>query len=298
MSYLYQISGSKTLSGMHNRHNKSPRQYSDKIGEITGRYPALWSADFLFESEDIENRSTMTKEAIVQWKAGALINLMWHACNPAISEPCTWNEGEGPRSYLNESEWQELITGGTQLNNRWKKQMDQVAYHLKNLEMAGVEVLFRPLHEMNQGAFWWGGRPGPSGTRRLYQLTHDYFTKDKGLKNLIWIWDVQDFDTLKDDLINYNPGSEYWDVAALDIYQGYATWKYTAMVSASQGKPIAIGECAQLPDPELLRLEPKWTFFMSWSELTFEYNSEEKIRNLYNDQNVITRNRLKYLTPL
>jgi hypothetical protein len=26
---------------------------------------------------------------------------------------------------------------------------------------------------MNQGEFWWGGRPGPQGTLRPYQITHD-----------------------------------------------------------------------------------------------------------------------------
>jgi hypothetical protein len=32
---------------------------------------------------------------------------------------------------------------------------------------------------MNQGAFWSGGRPGENGTRNLYQMTHDDFTRTK-----------------------------------------------------------------------------------------------------------------------
>ena len=57
-------------------------------------------------------------------------------------------------------------------------------------------------------SFWWGGRPGPSGTRRLYQITHDYLRHTKNLTNLIWTWNIQDFVTLPSDADAYNPGNE------------------------------------------------------------------------------------------
>jgi len=38
--------------------------------------------------------------------------------------------------------------------------MDDIAQYLQWLDLNGVEVLFRPLHEMNQNCFWWGGRGG------------------------------------------------------------------------------------------------------------------------------------------
>ena len=57
-----------------------------------------------------------------------------------------------------------------------------------------MEVLWRPLHEMNEGWSWWGGRPGSSGSRRLYQITHDYLVGVKGLTNLVWVWNVKDVD--------------------------------------------------------------------------------------------------------
>ena len=46
--------------------------------------------------------------------------------------------------------------------------------YLQQLKDAGVPVLFRPLHEMNEGWAWWGGRPGADGSAKLYQITHDY----------------------------------------------------------------------------------------------------------------------------
>lgn len=291
LDYLYSVSGKKTVAGIHNRYNTSPAQYTQQIHDTTGRYPGLWSGDFLFESEHIANRWTMVSEAKKQWDAGSLVNIMWHACSPALSQPCGW-DSNGVLSHLSDSQWNELITDGTGLNYRWKEMMDEIAIYLQYLEDNGVEVMFRPLHEMNQGAFWWGGRPGTNGTSKLYQITHDYLTYTKGLTNLVWVWDMQDFDNLNNDLVNYNPGSNYWDVAALDVYSGFADWKYQAMVNASGGKPIAIGECDKLPDANLLSSEPRWTFFMSWSELTFSSNSTSQIQNLYNASNVITQDEM------
>ncbi len=73
----------------------------------------------------------------------------------------------------------DLVAESGDLHAAWLARLDQLAVYLQYLHDHGVAVLFRPLHEMNQGAFWWGGRPGPDGTRRLYQITHDYPVGDK-----------------------------------------------------------------------------------------------------------------------
>ncbi len=290
LNYLYSISGTKTVSGIHNREpNSTPAKWTNEIYSTTGKYPGLWSGDFLFQQDNINNRQIMVNEALAQWKKGSIVNLMWHACNPALSEPCEWNK-DGVLSKMTDAQWTELMTDGTAINLKWKSMMDDVATYLLFLKDNGVEVLWRPLHEMNQGAFWWGGRPGAKGTRKLYQMMHDYF-KTKGLTNLIWVWDIQDFESLTSDVTSYNPGDDYWDVLALDFYDnasGYSTLKYTTILNAAKGKPIAIGECQKLPTMANLIAQPRWTFFMSWSELTFESNSKEEIRVLYNGQYVLT----------
>jgi mannan endo-1,4-beta-mannosidase len=263
------------------------------VKTATGKYPGLWSGDFLFQAENIDNRQLMVNEALKQWKKGAVINIMWHACNPALIQPCGW-EG-GVLSKLTDDQWHELLTDGTPVNRRWKEMMDEVAGYLQFLKDHGVEVLFRPLHEMNQGVFWWGGRPGPEGTAKLYRMTHDYMTLTKGLTNLIWIWDIQDFGSLTSDVTAYNPGNQYWDVAALDVYDdksGYSMEKYTTMVGISGGKPIAVGECQTLPTAEQLKLQPKWTFFMGWSELEFSKNTVLKIQQIHHAPNIITLDKM------
>jgi len=291
LKFLSAISGSKTIAGIHNREpNAIPDQWTNEVFKLTGKYPSLWSGDFLFQEENIANQQTMIDEALKQWQKGAIVNIMWHACNPALNEPCSWNK-EGVLSHLSDEQWKEITTDGTVLNKEWKSRVDEVSIYLKYLQDRGVEVLWRPMHEMNQGVFWWGGRPGPDGTRKLFQMLHDYMTNKKGLTNLVWIWDIQDFETLESDAEQYNPGDEYWDILALDVYDGksgFSRENYDIIVKASKGKPIAIGECAIIPTVDDLINQPKWTFFMGWSELEFEKNSQELIKSIHTAENVIT----------
>jgi mannan endo-1,4-beta-mannosidase len=295
LNFLYSISGTKTIAGIHNREpNATPARWTEQVKTTTGKYPGLWSGDFLFQQDNIANRQVMIDEALNQWKKGSIVNIMWHACNPALSQPCGWDDGKGVLSTLTDAQWSELITDGTPLNNRWKEMMDEVSVYLQFLKDNGVEVLWRPLHEMNQGKFWWGGRSSENGTSKLWRITHDYMTKTKGLTNLIWVWDMQDFATLAADLKTYNPGNEYWDVAALDVYDGsgYTMAKYKAMEEIAEGKPIAIGECDRLPRIAELKAQPKWTFFMGWSELVFDKNTTNEINTIHNAENVLTLDEL------
>jgi mannan endo-1,4-beta-mannosidase len=69
--------------------------------------------------------------------------------------------------------------------------MAAVVPYLQQLRTAGIPVLWRPFHEMNETWNWWGGRPGANGGAKIYQQMRDYFTS-QGLDNLIWVWNVQD----------------------------------------------------------------------------------------------------------
>ncbi len=290
LDFIYRISGTKTLAGQHNKEpNADPDRWTRFIKETTGKYPALWSGDFLFQQENMDNRWKMIHEAEKQWNKGAVINLMWHACPPDQGEPCGWDPGL-LNAQLNDEQWKELICEGTPLNVQWKTRMDTIARYLQYLEDKGVEVLFRPFHEMNQGLFWWGGRPGPEGTAKLYQLTHDYFTKNKGLTKLIWVWDMQD---LSRDFEQYNPGEEYWDLFGFDIYdQGYELSWYQYILPIVGDKPMAIGECSRLPGPEIFENQPRWVFFMPWAELVKESNTREQILEIYELPRVLTRDEM------
>ncbi|MBN2279590.1 MAG: glycoside hydrolase [Candidatus Marinimicrobia bacterium] len=290
LNYLYTISGESILSGQHNREpNAEPSKWTDYIYTTTGKYPALWSGDFLFQQENIDNRWTMIAEAKRQWELGSVVSIMWHVCPPDQDEPCQWDPGI-LNALLIDDQWEELFTEGAPLNLRWKNRMDDIAVYLQYLEDEGVEVLWKPFHEMNQEKFWWGGRPGPEGTAKLYRYLHDYFTNEKGLSNLIWVWNMQD---LSRDFESYNPGNEYWDLFTFDIYgNGFDISWYNYILTIVGSKPLAIGECAKLPTHEVLANQPRWVYFMAWAELVKSHNTDEQIKTIYNNPRVLTRDEL------
>lgn len=290
LGFLQSISGKYTIAGIHNREpNSDPLMQTNEITSRTGVAPGLWSGDFLFSEEDVAHRWDVIYECERQWKAGSIVNLMLHVTSPVSEDVGLW-DGDVLCS-LTDDQWKNLITDGGELNKVWKARLDVYSEYIQYLKDAGVTIMFRPFHEMNQGLFWWGGRPGPDGTAALYRLTHDYMTNEKGLDNIIWVWDMQDLDY---NWAAYNPGDEYWDVFAVDIYNddGYTARKYQTALEVAGGKPVAIGECQVLPTVEELKKQPRWVFFMSWAELTFQYNSDSYIKALYMADNVLVRDDL------
>ena len=290
MEYLYSMQGQKTIVGIHNREpNSEPSKQTNQAYAVTGQYPALWSGDFLFSSSDVSNRWNMIYECKKQWENGSIVQLMLHVTPPTQAEAGNWDGGVV--SKLMDEQWSSLITNGGELNKAWKKRLDTYAQYISYLKDNGVPVLFRPFHEMNQSMFWWAGRKGTNGTGALYRLTRDYLEKEKGLDNIIWVWDMQD---LSYDWSEYNPGNDYWDIFAVDIYNSdyFTEYKYNQALSVAENKLIAIGECDKLPTAQQLKEQPRWSFVMSWAELTFSHNTNSEIQNLYWAENTIVRNDL------
>ena len=231
----------------------------------------------------------MINECINQWKSGSIVQLMLHVVSASQAEPGEW-EG-GVVSHLSDEEWSSLITNEGNLNKKWKSRLDVYAGFIQVLKEVGVPILFRPFHEMNQEIFWWAGRKGNNGTGALYRLTRDYLEKEKGLDNIIWVWDMQD---LSYDWSDYNPGNDYWDIFAVDIYNKdyYTTNKYEQALKIAGDKLMAVGECDKLPTSKELLDQPNWIFVMSWAELTFEKNTGTEIQDLYWASNIIIREEL------
>ncbi len=291
LEYLKAISGHAVVAGIHNREpNSRPSMQTDHLMEEVGVRPALWSGDFLFKPDDVNARWAMIYECEHQWKKGSLVQLMFHVAPPTMGEGCAW-EG-GIISHLSDDEWHDLITEGGLLNKIWKRRLDEYARYIDYLQSVGVIVLLRPFHEMNQHRFWWGGRPGADGTASLYRLTHDYLNNTKGLKNIVWVWDMQD---MSRDFSDYNPGESYWDIFAFDIYaDGYAQNWYDYVTSVVPEKPIIIGECAHVPTVEVLTAQPRWCAFMTWSELTFTENTLAQLKETYHADKVVTADKLPH----
>jgi mannan endo-1,4-beta-mannosidase len=300
LAYFYSISGKATIAGQHNYPNVGVR-WTDMAYDLTGKYPGLFGGDFGFsggeDKDSTLSRPAMIAEAERQYHNGAVVTLTWHEVRPTDDEPVTFKGSV--QGHLTDAEWKELLTPGSPLNLRWCAQVDVIAGYLKQLQDAHVPVLFRPYHEMSGSWFWWGGRPGKDGSAALYRQIYDRFVNVHHLDNLLWVWNAnapggsnaRPFD-------DYFPGVQYADLITMDVYGEFKQTDYANMLALAGNKPIALGEVGGLPSPEVLETQPRWTYFMCWSEFIQEHNSLDLVNAIYHDPQVLTRDDPRLALPL
>ncbi|MCM3700280.1 glycosyl hydrolase [Paenibacillus macerans] len=282
---LYDTTGNGIFTGQHNYY-EDPSNWYNKAAEITGVYPALWGSDFAYYTGgDLAGlRQKMINTAIVKAQSGAMITLTYHQIRPFDAKTAGW---ESVKAKVTEEQMEQIVTPGTELYNQWAAQVDEVAGYLSQLKDAGVPVLWRPYHEMNAEFFWWGGRP--ELFKQLWTNMYDRFTNVHHLDNLIWVWSPNAESEWAFDSAPYYPGHDYVDVLAMDIYNNdYKDAYYEKLMELSGGRPIAIGENGELPDPKVLKeRQTRFVYFMTWSEYLTNKNSVEKINSLYHDSRAI-----------
>ena len=288
LAYFASISGARTIFGIENKGTL--HDDTDHVASLIGKQPGFWGNDFGFGSGAVEQRPAMATEAITQWNAGAVVALMYHACAPTRDENCTWDDiGGATPASLTDAQWSDLVTPGTALYSAWIARLDALSVVFQTLKDAGVAPLFRPFHEMNQCVFWWSCHTDDNGTKKLYQITHDYLVNTKGFDNIIWVWNVQDFKSLASDVTTYNPGSDYFDIAALDVYNtGYTSGNYHAMLGAAGGKFVAVAECQFMPTEAILSAQPKWLYAMLWPD----FYANNDLPTLYSVSSVLTEDEM------
>jgi mannan endo-1,4-beta-mannosidase len=277
LEYLHGISGKHTLTGQHNfpnTHDTSTRQ----AARAWGKTPAIFGQDFGFaapgDKDAVAARPEIIAECERQYAKGSIIALCWHAVPPTADEPVTFRPGPGAatnklasvQGHLTDEQWNDLITPGTELYNHWCAQVDVIAGYLKQLQAAHVPVLWRPYHEMNGDWFWWGGRRGEHGTTVLYRQLFDRLVNYHHLDNLVWIWSVDRPSTPERQFADYFPGRNYFDIAALDVYHGdFQQSYYRDLLKLAGGKPVALAEVGPPPALDVLKQQPRWTWWMLWA---------------------------------
>jgi mannan endo-1,4-beta-mannosidase len=299
LAYIDSISGQATVTGQHNYPNEGSR-WTDLAYDLTGKYPGLFGQDFGFSTGDdkdsVLSRPAMIEEVKRQYQNGSIIALTWHEVRPTDDEPVTFHDSV--QGHLTDYEWHQLLTPGTPLYNRWCAQVDVVAGYLRQLRDAHVPVLFRAYHEMNGGWFWWGGRPGKDGSAALYRQIYDRFVNVHHLDNLVWVWNVNAPNPGWPPEAEYYPGPQYADVVTMDIYGEFKQEFYTSMLTLAAGKPIALAEVGGLPTPEIFDKQPRWAYFMCWSEIIRTGNPLSKVVAVYHTPRAINRDDPRLAIPM
>ena len=279
LEYLREQQGKHILSGqMDNAWNDSidtvERVFSD-----TGKYPAIKGFDFLNIRRGEPGGFKQTAEAIDWWKnspvkgKNGIVTFCWHWRMPLTGTTRTGRDNYSPGFTIpfRDGQWDRDAPEFAMI----QEDLDLVAAELERLRDAGVPVLWRPLHEASnlsgqRGWFWWGA--DRDSYKALWAYMYDYFTHEKGLDNLIWVWNGQNG--------NWYPDPETVDIAGYDAYDsnrenfGYKpqyanTWHYiyTQVQTWAPGKIAALTENGAIPDPDaMIASGTHWSWFMTWDD--------------------------------
>lgn len=131
----------------------------------------------------------------------------------------------------------------------FKQILVNIGNYLQVLKDEEMVVLFRPFHEMNGGWFWWGNDktwPIQSAFRALWQYVHNYFSIERQLDNLLWVYSPNyQYSSSQKSSNYYYPGDDFVDIVALDFYEddlSLLNQNNSLDLLKSYQKPIGIAE--------------------------------------------------------
>lgn len=250
------------------------------------------------------NGTSQTEDALKWWSGtytaessggkNGIVAFCWHWRDPSAS-------GATGEFYTDKTEFRipyknnELDTSSSDFR-AILRDLDTVAAELAKLRDAGAPVLWRPMHEASGGWFWWGAS-GKEPYIALYTFMHDYFTNEKGLDNLIWVWNAEN--------PAWYPGGKYCDIVAYDVYdKSQFSARHKMLLGMNTGKPIALSENGSIPEKPYST--GNWAYFMTWNDSGDKnddleegdfwsnpnINSIEHRKAIYTAQGVITLDKL------
>jgi hypothetical protein len=275
LNYLHEMHGKKTLAGQI--WVPWGRDGFEYIEQVTGKLPAIQGHDYL----DPRTNRRENEVAIAWWRGGGIPTFMWHWGAPT--------KGPGyPQSKM-AIDISRCFEEGTPEHKAMWEDLKRTADLLTELRDAGVPVLWRPMHEFDGGWFWYG-----MGTSeqfiRLWRTMFDYFAKERGLNNLIWVLCHSGRPRA-----GWDPGKEYYDLVGVDTYtHEMQPWLYK-WVETTYNKPgpIPLHECGRIPDPdESFAGGTSWSWWMVWHGGYLFDHDREALKKAYNHEQVITLDEL------
>lgn len=303
MSYLVDvygkhiISGQQEMCGSHN-YEASEAEFT-YIREKTGKMPALRGFDFMNYRANGLGWDDECAERVIEWynENNGIPTVCWHWFCPGDI-----GKLEDGSFYTKNTTFSisKALTPGTEENKALLSDIDFMAAKLKQVQDAGVPVLFRPLHEAEGTWFWWGAE-GPENCVKLYRLLYDKFTNEYKINNLIWVWTSSAYDTA----IDWYPGNDVVDIIGYDKYNAkdgkpngsaISSTFYTLVKLTGGQKLVAMSENDTIPRVENLQNEKAgWLYFCPWYgwHLTGEQNNPvEWLVEMYNSEYCITLDEL------
>lgn len=283
LEFLHSIHGEKVLAGIAGFSN------AGEILEICGRMPAVqgfdasgWNKPKFGESYRRVLQRATDRSKRWWFHHGGIVTMQFHWMKPGNPNGSAWaggRKGTGPVDVAR------TVTPGTEEHRAAMEDLKLTADYLGQLARARVPVLWRPLHEIDGGWFWWTDKEKPENTAALWRMAFDYLVKERKLHNLIWLYSAAlksalgkqpPFDQDAAFRRRYYPGDHYVDIAGIDIYpNSYYGWgppqedtyenARRVMEKVAPGKMLALCECAAVPNPDLMAAKgPRWLYALPW----------------------------------
>ena len=93
---------------------------------------------------------------------------------------------------------------------------------------------------------------------------------------------------------DFYPGADYVDVLGADVYHmDYEQKDYNELLDVARGKLIALTECGELPGNAILDAQPKWAWFVVWSDFIIFANPKQKVNEIYNRPQTLSHDDVK-----
>jgi mannan endo-1,4-beta-mannosidase len=190
------------------------------VKDVVGDYPAVYGWE-LGKLEAVDNSNNidgvpfnkMKKFIKDGYNRGGVITISWHLQSPFGYPKGAWDTTHGTVASV--------LPGGIN-NELYKGWLDKVAGFLGSLKGSNGElipVLFRPFHELTGNWFWWCKNAcSEDEFKTLWRFTVYYLKETKKVHNLLYVYNVADFNT-KEDFLKRYPGDDVVDMISFDSYQ-------------------------------------------------------------------------------
>jgi len=281
LCYLYSQYGNHVISGQQETSWDNPQNDISWYTDNGMKAPAILGGDYLYPNGT-------TDRAIAYWKAGGIPMIRYHMGAPGTSD--TYENSKGAANLDN------TLQAGTAENTSFKSKLDYAAAELKKLQDQNVPVLWAPFHEVQaNGWFWWAKGTGPQFVG-LWKYMFDYFTKTKGLNNLVWLMPFSGTPSSP-----YFPGKEYVDLCGPDTYD--EGQPFTALFNTAKGivgatTPIPLHETGRIPTPaSMFPSAAPWVLFNVWATYQSDgtHNTTANVKSVYEDAHTVTRDEVPNL---
>jgi mannan endo-1,4-beta-mannosidase len=310
LSYLESIYGKKMLAGGNGT------KIIENIRSVCGKEPAIGAFDLSGWNSPPWGQSytgvvqNSVDAAKAWWLKGGIVTMQLHWIHPANPDGSAWRGVHGRKTASPPFDFANALKPGAKANEELMRDLKGHADYLKQLADARVPVLWRPLHEIEGGWFWWTDEQQPENTAALWRYMFAYFVRERKLHNLIWVYSgALRCGKGKESLANveirkrFYPGSNYVDIAGIDIYpnahlgigtpqeDAYAK-SFEVMKQVAPGKMLALCECEAMPNPDAMAKDgPKWLYCLPWWG-EGKRHPAEWIKKTYPHEQLTTRDEL------